>query len=72
MAGEVTKVATHQDAQVSGLVPWLSRDLVLNNFLDNVDSSGHVVEVLTPCAKTSFTDYRYVQTEGDRSSSLPI
>ena len=55
------------DAQVSELVPWPSGDLVLSN----VDSSGHVVEVLTPSAKTSIVEYRYMRIKVDGSLYLP-
>jgi hypothetical protein len=68
MGGEVMEEATHQEAQISGLVPWHFGDLVM----DSVDSSGHVVEVLTPCAKMPFAEYRCVRTEGDGSFSLPL
>ena len=54
------KVATNREAQVSGLAPWHFGDLVMDNFLDNVDSSGHVVEVLTPYAKTYFAEYQFL------------
>ena len=65
--GETTEMATHVVAQVSKLVPWSLGDLVLNN----VDSSGHVVEVLTPGAKMSLGEYRYMRSEGDGSFALP-
>ena len=54
--GEVTEMATYVDAQVNELVPWSSGDLVMNN----VNSSRHVVEVLTPDAKSSLGEYRYM------------
>jgi hypothetical protein len=72
--GEYRGNAFHQVAQVSGLVPWSSGDLVLGNVSDKIDNSGLVAEVLTPRAKKILEDYRLMRTveEGSLSTNLQI
>jgi hypothetical protein len=61
-------------AQVSGLVPCSSGDLVLGNVSDKIDNSGLVAEVLTPRAKKILEDFRLMRTaeEGSLSPNLQI